>query len=65
MNNTPEQELEAKREAEKRAKELEAFISSITVGSKTTEQMCLCGQNPVTVVHPTKGRCCTSCANEK
>ena len=28
MNNTPEQEVEAKREAEKRAKELEASIRS-------------------------------------
>jgi hypothetical protein len=67
MEKPTQQELE---EAAQRAKEWEEFLSQYTVGNntnkqKTKEKMCLCGKNTATVIHSTKGHCCTECANQK
>jgi hypothetical protein len=52
-------------EEKERAAQWAAFLASVTVGSteSQTPLKCVCGAD-ATLVHGTKGHCCSSCAKD-
>lgn len=63
MNNNTTSDAE---DAARRAAAWAAFMAQYVTGTAPAPApavpTCLCGKNPATVVHSTKGNCCTECA---